>query len=176
MTLPIQQKSSGQSMKTQKKQKYFVNRKEVVTIRCRTCGRIETFSVASLQGKKHSLQVSCACAETFEVDLEFRQDYRKKTSITGSFRAISTPRARARHCVIADQSNGGLLLQIAEEVPIKQDDRLIVCYRPDVDSPHEIERIINVRHYDRGSSHRRGLHRLDAYPRQHPHPGTTILH
>jgi len=176
MIPPIQQKPSGQSMKTKKKQKYFVNREEVVTIRCRTCGRIETFSVASLQGKTHSLQVNCACAETFEVDLEFRQDYRKKTSITGSFRAISTPRARARQCVIADQSTGGLLLQIAEEVPIKQDDRLIVCYRPDVDSPHEIERIINVRHYDRGSRIGGAFIDIDAYPRQHPHLGTTILH
>lgn len=174
MTLPTQRKPTDQSMKPPKKQKYFVNRKEAVTIRCRTCGRMETFPVARLQGKKHSIQVTCACAETFEVDLEFRQDYRKKTNITGSFRALSTPKARARHCLIADHSNGGLLLQIGEEVPIKEDDRLIVSYRPDLDSPHEIERIITVRHYDRGT--RIGGAFIDTHPHQHTHPSATILH
>ena len=174
MIYPIQRKPSDQAAKTAKRQKYFVNRKETVTIRCRTCGRMETFPVAALQGKKHSMRVSCACAETFEVDLEFRQDYRKKTNIPGSFRAVSTPKARARHCVIADHSTGGLLLQIAVEVPIKQDDRLIVCYRPDLDSPHEIERIITVRHYDRGN--RIGGAFIDIHPHQHMHPSATILH
>ena len=36
-------------------------------------------------------------------------------------------------------------------VPIKQDDRLIVCYRPTPDDPHEIERIITVRHFQHAS-------------------------
>jgi hypothetical protein len=53
--------------------------------------------------------------------------------------------------VIADHSNGGLLLEITEEVPIKKDDRLIVCYRPDSTAHCEEERIITVRHYDPGT-------------------------
>lgn len=174
MTLPMQRQTGGQSSDSKKRQKYFVSRKEVVTIRCRTCGRVETFPVARLKGKKHSMRVSCACAETFEIDLEFRQDYRQKTNITGNFRALSTPKARARQCVIADQSNGGLLLEITDEVPIKQDDRLIVCYRPDLDSSHEIERIITVRHYDRSS--RIGGAFIEAQPQHTPHTRTTILH
>lgn len=167
-----QKKLSGQSMNTRKKQKYFVNRKEEVTIKCQACGRMETFPVARLRGKKHSMLVSCACAQTFEVDLEFRQDYRQKANIAGSYRALTTPKVRARQCVIADQSNGGLLLAITDDVPIKEDDRLIVSYRPDADAPYEIERIITVRHYDRGS--RIGGAFIDLPP--HQQAGAPILH
>jgi hypothetical protein len=159
-------------MNTQKKQKYFVNRKEEVTIRCRTCGRTETFPVASFRGSKHSMRVNCACSQSFEVALEFRQDYRQKANISGSYRALTTPKTRARQCVIADHSNGGLLLAITDDVPVKKDDRLIVCYRPDVDSPHEIERIITVRHYARGS--RIGGAFIDAPPPQQT--AAPILH
>jgi len=176
MIPPSERQAADQSPTTPKRQKYFVNRKESVTIRCRSCGRTETFPVAGLKGRKHSIQMHCPCSETFEVDLEFRQDYRQKTNIAASFRALSTPKARARQCVIADHSNGGLLLAITEEVPIKQDDRLIVCYRPDADSPHEIERIISVRHYHQGS--RIGGAFLDVAAQALPHPyrHTTILH
>jgi len=176
MTPHSQRQPADQSSKAQKRQKYFVSRQETVTIKCRACGRTETLPVASLKGKKHSLQINCACSETIEVDLEFRQDYRQKTNIAGSFRALSTPKSRARQCVIADHSNGGLLLKITDEVPIKQDDRLIVCYRPDVDSPHEIERIIRVRHYDRGSRIGGAFADTDRYSLPHPYRHTTVLH
>lgn len=161
-------------MNTEKRQKYFVNRKEAVTIRCMSCGRIGTYSVAGLRGRKHSIKVNCPCTEIFAVDLEFRQDYRTRSNIAATFRALSTPRARARQCVVADQSNGGLLLHIGEEVPIKTDDRLIVSYRPDADSPQEIERIISVRHYERGS--RIGGAFIDVLPHQRSERSNALLH
>jgi hypothetical protein len=95
--------------------------------------------------------VNCACGEIFAADFEFRCDFRIKTHIPATVRAISTPRVRARHCIVADQSNGGLLLRIDEEVPVKTEDRLIVRYRPQNEMAEEIERIIAVRHHLRGS-------------------------
>jgi hypothetical protein len=139
-------------MDRENRQKYFVNRQEAVTIRCKACGRIGTFSVVNLRGRKHSLQVNCPCSATFAVELEFRHDFRAKTHIPATFRALSTPKSRARDCVVANQSNGGLLLQINEAVPVKTNDRLIVCYRPLVEVAGEIERIITVRHYERGAT------------------------
>lgn len=150
-------------MKTEKKQKYFVNRKEAVAIQCLACGKVGNFSIASLKNKKHSLKVNCSCNETFEVDLEFRQDFRQKTNLSCSIRPFSTPKERARHCTIADQSSGGLLLHVTDEVPIKPNDILIVSYRPDSNSPREIERIISVRHYHPG--HHIGAAFIDNPPR-----------
>jgi len=129
-----------------KKQKYFVSRKTTVPIRCLACGKIRSVTVDSFKDKKHTIMVNCPCTKSFEVDLEFRHDYRQKSHLIGSFRTPSSPRERAHRCIIADHSSGGLLLQVAEEVPIKPDDRLIVCYRPDSSSPQEVERVLSVRH------------------------------
>ncbi|WP_310599918.1 hypothetical protein [Desulfobulbus sp.] len=133
-----------------KRQKYYVSRKEMVTIKCRACGRTETFSVTELKSRKHSIRVDCACSQSFEVDLEFRQDYRQKSDIPGSLRALTTPKNRARQCAIVDHSPKGLLLAIADPLPIKRDDWLVVNYRPDAGAP-EVERLIRVCHYQPGA-------------------------
>ncbi len=106
--------------------------------------------VENLNKGSHSLTINCPCTKTFAVDLEFRHDFRQKSHIVGSVRAFSSPKERSRRCVIADQSIGGLLLHVQEDLPIKQDDRLIVSYPPDNDSHREIERVISVRHYTPG--------------------------
>lgn len=139
-------------MLTDKRQKYFVNHQELVTIRCQSCGRVATFSVASFRGRKHSLNINCPCTTVFAVDLEFRKDYRTQSHIPATFRAISTPKARARNCIVANHSSGGLMLLIDEEVPVKADDRIVVCYRPQADHAQEIERVVTVRHYQQGRS------------------------
>lgn len=176
MKLSLQRQDADQSSNSPKRQKYFVNRRETVTIRCRTCGRVDTYSVAQFKGKEHSMQVHCPCTQIFDVDLEFRQDFRQKTNIAASYRALTTPRSRARPCVIADQSNGGLLLAISDDVPVAQDDRLIVSYFPDVDARHEIERVVRVRHHERGSRIG-GAFIDDSAAHVRPTAGhTTILH
>lgn len=138
-------------MDTEKKQKYFVSRKKTVTIKCLACGKVRTVAVENLNKQSHSLTINCPCTKTFEVDLEFRHDYRQKSHIVGSFRAFSSPKERSRRCVIADHSMGGLLLHVHDDLPIKQDDHLIVSYLPDSNSLREIERVIRVRHYTPGS-------------------------
>jgi len=137
-------------MDTEKKQKYFVSRKKNATIKCLACGKVRTVSVENLNKGSHSLTINCPCTKTFEVDLEFRHDYRQKSHIVGSFRAFSSSKEHSRRCVIADQSMGGLLLHVQEDLPIKQDDHLIVSYPPDSSSHREIERVISVRHYTPG--------------------------
>ncbi len=156
-------------------QKYFVNHQEEVTIQCRTCGRIQTLFIASPENKKHTFTFNCPCSATFPVALEFRQDYRQKTHIMAHFRALSTPRARARNCIIADQSNGGLFLLVTEEVPIKQDDHIIVSYRPENSFSQEVEKTLRVCHYH--PEHGIGGAFIESSPHQHEaRPRQVALH
>jgi len=149
-------------------QKYFVSRNTTVPIRCLACGKVRSVSVDHLKGGKHTITVTCPCTHTFEVHLEFRHDYRQKTHLIGSIRAPSSPRERAHRCVIVDHSSGGLLLQMAEEVPIKPEDRLIVSYRPDSSFSREIERVLSVRHYLPGRCI--GCAFIDDRAEARPHP------
>ena len=152
-------------------QKYFVNQKEDVTVKCPACGRMKTLFVARLKNAQHSIKIDCPCHESFEVFLEFRKDYREKTLLIGHFRALSTPRVRAKRCIIADQSNGGLLLLTTEDVPIKKDDQVIVSYRSGRFALIETENIISVRHYDPG--HCIGGAFIDTHPQRGARPLNT---
>lgn len=156
------------------KQKYFVNRQEVLTIKCRSCGKESSVPVDSLKNRKHSLKVTCTCAESFDIELEFRKDFRKKTEITGTVRPLTTPKHRARQCTIADHSTGGLLLHLADAVPVRKDDKLIVSYQPDTGSAMEVERVITVRHLDAGM--RIGGAFIDDFSGQMAHKGSAVLH
>ena len=139
-------------MDREKRQKYFVNHQDAVTIRCKVCGRTGTYSVAALRGHRHSLKVNCPCTEIFAIDLEFRHDFRVSTHIPATFRAISTPKDRAKPCIVANRSYGGLLLHISGDVPVKANDRLTVSFQADDERSPVIERIITVRHHERGQS------------------------
>ena len=55
-------------MGSEKKQKYFINRQEHLTIRCRACGKETTFPVDKLRDKRHSFKVNCTCAASFDIE------------------------------------------------------------------------------------------------------------
>jgi hypothetical protein len=134
----------------EKKRKFFVGSKEELTIQCLACKKTRTFDVARLKHRNHAFRFNCSCTETFDVALEFRESLRTRVHTPGSIRAESTPRERAKACVIADLSLGGLRLQTAEPLPIKKDDRLVVCFRPDDSNGEEIERLLSVCHISPG--------------------------
>ena len=129
-----------------KKRKYFVGSKETITILCLACKKTRTLPVAGLKDRNHTFRVTCTCEESFDVALEFRETLRTIVRTPGSIRAESTPRERAKACVIADLSLGGLRLQTTVPLPIKKNDRLVVRFCPDEGGSEEIERLLSVRH------------------------------
>lgn len=137
-------------MNSDKRQKYFVTQHDTVSILCRKCGKTETLAITALRQGKNAATIRCQCSERIDIELETRKDYRRKTNISATFRAATTPKTRARQCTIADQSEGGLLLQITEAVPVKTNDQLIVSFFTDSSTLRETERVISVRHYDEG--------------------------
>lgn len=161
-------------MATAKPPKYFVNQHDSVTIQCRKCGKISTFPVNELKHDDNWAEVTCICSESFKIVLEFRKDFRRKTNINGFFRALSTPRERARRCVIADLSDGGLLLHFTEKIPIKTDDQVIVSYRPDNTFADEVEKVLCVRHYTPG--YRLGGAFIDTVSKQNVRSRSLELH
>ena len=144
----LQIQPADQPTSATKRPKYFVSQQETITIKCHTCGRKKTYSVAHLKDHTHSFHISCPCTATFDVDLEFRQEYRRQVHIAAHVRFVSEPPASARPCIIADQSNGGLLLTLNDQIPVQQNDTLIVAYRPDHAAHRDIERMISVRHFN----------------------------
>lgn len=65
--------------------KIFVSEDGMATIICPNCGQTKQVSVADYIDTHKSIKVRCKCEQKFKVDLEFRQQHRKKTNLNGIY-------------------------------------------------------------------------------------------
>lgn len=65
--------------------KIFVSDDDLATITCPGCGHTRQVSVGGYRDKPKSIKVRCKCDKKFLIDLEFRQQHRKKTDLKGLY-------------------------------------------------------------------------------------------
>ena len=129
-------------------QKYYIGKNEKLTIRCLSCKKSRSIAVADLKLKNHSIRVVCPCSHTFFIHLEFRQSYRKKMGIEGSYRKRSESVEQEKPCLIRDISLGGLGITIPNDSAIQVEDKLIVTFKLKDFQQSEIDVIVQVQHTD----------------------------
>lgn len=78
------------SMNDKKSAKSYVNDSGKAAIVCPECHSKRVIDVEQFRGKKSSVKVRCSCSHVFELSLEFRRHYRKKTELEGSYRINSS--------------------------------------------------------------------------------------
>ncbi|PIE64340.1 MAG: hypothetical protein CSA26_08840 [Desulfobacterales bacterium] len=98
--------------------KSFVSHQGRATIRCPHCKNIKQVNVSRLRGKKHRVKLRCSCGSTSLIQLDFRQNYRKKTNLKGTYHlksAIGSGRA-----MIIDLSKNGIGFTVSGDIHIIQ--------------------------------------------------------
>jgi len=65
--------------------KIFVKEDSQATIVCPACSSAKTISVENFRHKQHILKVKCKCGNSFSLQLEFRQFFRKDTELQGVY-------------------------------------------------------------------------------------------
>lgn len=68
----------------------FVCGDNTATIICPACNAAKTISAEPYRNKKNTIRVRCRCGEVFTLHLDFRDHYRKETSLPGTY-SITTP-------------------------------------------------------------------------------------
>ncbi len=68
----------------------FVCGDNTATIVCPACNKARTVSAEPYRNTKKLIKVRCTCGETFSLRLDFRDHYRKETSLPGTY-SITTP-------------------------------------------------------------------------------------
>ncbi|MCF6186573.1 MAG: PilZ domain-containing protein [Desulfobulbaceae bacterium] len=68
----------------------FVCGDNTATIICPACNAAKTISAEPYRTKKNLIRVRCRCNEIFSLRLDFRDHYRKETSLPGTY-SITTP-------------------------------------------------------------------------------------
>jgi len=129
-------------------QKYYLGKSNKITIRCLACKKTKTIAVADLKLKQHSIKVVCPCSHTFFIHLEFRQSYRRKMDVEGSYRKRSEAVEQEKSCLVRDISLGGLGITITNDTAIQVEDELIVTFKLGSFQQSVIDAIVRVRHID----------------------------
>ncbi len=131
--------------------KYYVNKDGLITIQCPFCEKNRTISVEKFRNKVQTLKIKCSCTKIFDIDIEFRKHYRKKTNIIGSYRKTKVALEKAKACIVTDLSLGGLSIKTTNDPTIQAGDELIINFRLDTKKQNQIEKIIQVLHIDSAS-------------------------
>jgi glyoxylase-like metal-dependent hydrolase (beta-lactamase superfamily II) len=124
-----------------------------VAVSCPKCAKVRDISVEKYLDHKHLLTFNCSCGNTFGVNLNFRQNYRKQVSIGGYYRTeeeIGSDESGAMptvpvNCRIKNISMGGIGFTALGQIRAQVGDKLMVKFTLDREPPEIIEKEVLVK-------------------------------
>ena len=126
----------------------FVNKENYTAFTCPYCQKTHRVSVAKHKGTKHTLIVKCTCQEKIEVNLNFRQFYRKPVKLAGEVLNVSSGKRNWCAMTVVDLSMSGLKFKIPGHQNIREGHRLQVRFTLDDQQANVIDkeaRVVAVR-------------------------------
>lgn len=100
--------------------KAFVRSDDQTFIVCPVCGFSKGLNIGQFRHRQRVLKIKCTCGNRFEIELEFRQHFRKSTSLNGY---IKTNGAFGWPVKVINLSLGGVCLEFFSEPALKVGDR-----------------------------------------------------
>lgn len=110
--------------------KIFVNKAGYATLVCPHCGLVKNNHLEKFRCKNNRVKVRCTCGESFTIQLDFRQYYRKKTNLPAFFTQLASPSPKSKetqkagrsqdpgkkmNCTIVNLSKSGFRLKLLPE-------------------------------------------------------------
>ena len=128
-----------------KEVKSFVNSNNKATVICPACNKSKTVSAEPFRNKKEGIKARCSCGETFILRLDFRDHYRKKTDLPGTY-SITTPgKAGGGVIHIINISREGIGFTVVGRHHLKQGLTLILVFQLDDKKQTELRKEAIVR-------------------------------
>ena len=132
--------------------KVFIADDDTATLICPACGKTKTADVSKYIGRADSvkIKVRCACGHAFVVFLERRQQFRKATSLDGSY-TYSGPHSapHASHfggkMTVVDISRTGVRIKFATMPRFTVGDRIQIEFQLDDSHGSVIKREVVIR-------------------------------
>ena len=121
---------------------FYVDSSQQVTITCPRCGLSKTLDASPFKAASKELAVNCKCGQRFTCHLEFRRAYRKKVSLKGHYRDVTS--GDDGDMTVEDISIGGVGFSTLAAHDIRKGDTVEVVFRLDTPRQPRIERIIEV--------------------------------
>lgn len=100
----------------------YINKDLQTTIVCPECRISRTISVAAFCGKKQDISIRCKCNYVFRIHLEFRNHYRKETSLPARYNVLRSRGGTGRTTVV-NLSLGGASFLVRKAHDFRVGDR-----------------------------------------------------
>lgn len=84
-----------------------------ITIICPVCNKAKRTSIAIVKHKKNTVKVRCSCKTVFQVQLNYRNHYRKLVSLSGTYETLQQYHDCKGSMTITNLSQGGLQYNIS---------------------------------------------------------------
>jgi len=88
--------------------KVYVRENNIATIVCPKCRSAKHFDAGKYRHQRHKFSVRCRCQHVFTVQLDFRRNFRKQTSLHGTYEVLSKGAHGGGIIHITNISRGGL--------------------------------------------------------------------
>ena len=119
--------------------KSFVRDDGRTAIVCPNCQKVKNISVNTFSKRRTRLKVQCCCTQVFKVSLDYRQSYRKPTSLMGTY-YLSTPATGTNVAIIRNLSFDGICLEVGGTHPVQKGQRGYVDFTLDDKKRTQIKR------------------------------------
>lgn len=122
----------------------FVGKGDTTAITCPFCEKTIEVSVGKFKGLRHTIVTKCSCQQRFNVELNFRQNHRKKVKLIGDVQNVSTGSGKWRKVMVLDLSMVGLRFRLFEAADIEKGHVLRLRFTLDNKKATEIEKEVGV--------------------------------
>lgn len=106
-----------------------VRENDTATLICPACGAIKPIATDSFRHGRHTLSVRCRCQHEFTVLLDFRRNYRKQTSLPGTYEIVSEGGVGGGIIHVNNISRGGVGFTVSGIHRIEQDQELQIEFQ-----------------------------------------------
>jgi hypothetical protein len=128
----------------------FADARGMVHFNCPSCGNVSSKPVNQFFNMQQPLHISCTCGYTYEVQIEFRKSFRKRTHLEGLYARV-TPPGRFEQMTIIDISMGGCHFHTSDRHFLTKGDRVTVVFNLDNANRTKITKEATVCSFDERS-------------------------
>lgn len=108
----------------------FIDMNGMVHLNCPSCREASAKPADQFFNVPQPLQIACACGNAYEVRIEFRKSFRKKTRLEGFYAKVAPP-GNFEKMTVTDVSMGGCCFVPANPHRLRKDDRVKLVFNLD---------------------------------------------
>ncbi|MBM9537778.1 PilZ domain-containing protein [Desulfobulbus alkaliphilus] len=109
--------------------KAHVRTNGTATLICPACGAVRNVSAERFRHGRHVITARCRCRHVYNILLDFRRHYRKKTNLPGTYEILSEGGVGGGIIHIINISRGGLGFTVSGLHRIEKDQLLLVEFQ-----------------------------------------------